>query len=129
LKRYEVDFLADAIHDIDALFCYIAEENSLEIAAGYLARIERLCISLQTFPLRGTAVAGEVAGLRRMGFERRVTILRVHWAGGPIINSEEPPCMMRSCAPFIAAFRDERADGPGLTLRLKSWTADAPAHG
>ena len=75
MKRYEVDFLADAIHDIDALFCYIAEENSLEIAARYLARIERFCFSLQTFPLRGTAVAGEVAGLRRMGFERRVTIL------------------------------------------------------
>jgi toxin ParE1/3/4 len=75
LKRYEVHFLTGAIHDIDALFCYIAEEKSFEVAARYLARIERLCFSLETFPLRGTAVAGEVAGLRRMGFERRVSIL------------------------------------------------------
>jgi toxin ParE1/3/4 len=75
LKRYEVHFLTGAIHDIDALYCYIAEENSFEIAARYLARIELFCFSLETFPLRGTAVAGEVAGLRRMGFERRVTIL------------------------------------------------------
>ena len=75
MKRYEVHFLTGAIHDIDALYCYIAEENSFEIAARYLARIERFCFSLETFPLRGTAVAGEVAGLRRMGFERKVTIL------------------------------------------------------
>jgi toxin ParE1/3/4 len=75
LKRYEVHFLAEAIDDIDALFCYIAEDTSFEIAAHYLARIERLSFSLETFPERGTAVAGEVAGLRRMGFEHRVTIL------------------------------------------------------
>ncbi len=75
MKRYEVHFLTGAIHDIDALFCYIAEEKSFEVAARYLARIERICFSLETLPLRGTAVAGEVAGLRRMGFERRVSIL------------------------------------------------------
>ena len=75
MTRYEVHFLAEAIDDIDALFCYIAEENSLEIAAGYLARIERLCLSLDTFPLRGTAVGRGISGLRTMGFEHRVTIL------------------------------------------------------
>jgi toxin ParE1/3/4 len=75
LKRYEVHFLAEAIDDIDALFCYIAEESSYEIADRYLARIERLCLSLETFPLRGTAIAGDLAGLRTMGFEHRVTIL------------------------------------------------------
>ena len=75
MKRYEVHFLAEAIDDIDALFCYIAEESSYEIADRYLARIERLCLSLETFPLRGTAIAGDLAGLRTMGFEHRVTIL------------------------------------------------------
>ncbi len=75
MKRYEVHFLAEATDDIDALFCYIAEEASYEVADRYLARIERLCLSLETFPQRGTAVAGDVAGLRTMGFERRVTIL------------------------------------------------------
>ncbi len=36
---------------------------------------------------------------------------------------------MKCCAPFIAVFRDEQADGPGLKLRLKSWTAGALALG
>lgn len=75
MKRYEVHFLADAINDIDALFCHIAEDTSFEIAVRYLARIERLCFSLETFPQRGTEVSGRNPGLRTMGFERRVTIL------------------------------------------------------
>jgi toxin ParE1/3/4 len=75
LKRYEVHFLAEAIADLDALFCYIADESSYEIADGYLVRIERLCRSLESFPQRGTAVAGAVPRLRTMGFERRATIL------------------------------------------------------
>ena len=75
MKRYEVHFLTDAVHDIDVLFCSIAEKTSFEIAAHYLARIERLCLSLERFLQPGTSVAGEVTGLRRMGFERRVTIL------------------------------------------------------
>jgi toxin ParE1/3/4 len=75
LKTFEVRFLAEAIDDLDALYSYIAKQSSFEIADGYLARIERLCFSLQSFPQRGTAVAGDVAGLRTMGFERRATIL------------------------------------------------------
>jgi toxin ParE1/3/4 len=75
LKRYEVHFLAEAITDLDAHFCYIADESSYEIADGYLTRIERLCRSLESFPQRGTAVAGSATGLRTMGFERRATIL------------------------------------------------------
>jgi toxin ParE1/3/4 len=75
LKKYEVHFLAEAIADLDSLFCYIADESSYDIADGYLARIERLCASLTSLPMRGTAVAGDVPGLRTMGFERRATIL------------------------------------------------------
>lgn len=75
MKTFEVRFLAEAIDDLDALYSYIAKQSSFEIADGYLARIERLCFSLQSFPQRGTAVAGDVAGLRTMGFERRATIL------------------------------------------------------
>ena len=75
LERYEVHFRAEAVEDLDALFCYVAEQSSLEIAEGYLARIERACGSLASLPQRGTAVPGRVAGLRTMRFERRVTIL------------------------------------------------------
>ena len=75
MNRYEVYFLAEAIDDIDSLFCYIAEKASNEVADRYLARIERLCFSLETFPQRGTVVSSAVVGLRTMGFEHRVTIL------------------------------------------------------
>jgi toxin ParE1/3/4 len=75
LKRYEVNFLAEAIDDLDSLFCYIAEKTSIEVAGPYLARIEKLCLSLEFFPQRGTSVTGDVEGLRTMGFERRATIL------------------------------------------------------
>ena len=75
MKKYEVRFLAEAVADLDTLFCYIAEASSYEVADRYLARIEKLCLSLESFPQRGAAVAGGVAGLRTMGFERRVTIL------------------------------------------------------
>jgi toxin ParE1/3/4 len=75
VKRFEVRFLADAAADLDELFCQIAKESSLETADRYLNRLERFCLSLSTLPARGTVVPGRVSGLRRMGFERRATIL------------------------------------------------------
>lgn len=75
MKRYEVHFLAEAITDLDSLFCHIAERASSEVADRYLARVEQFCLSLESFPMRGTAISGTVPGLRKMGFERRVTIL------------------------------------------------------
>jgi len=75
LKKYAVDFLAGAVDDLDALYRFISEKASYEIADGYLARVEQSCLSLATFPQRGTAIPGRVTGLRTMGFEHRVTIL------------------------------------------------------
>jgi toxin ParE1/3/4 len=75
LNRYEVHFLAEAVTDLDRLFCFIAQESSFEVADRYLARIERLCLSLETFPMRGTAVPGRTSGMRTMGFEHRATVL------------------------------------------------------
>jgi len=75
VDRYEVHFSARAIEDLDRLFIFIAEKSSTEIADGYIARIEDACLSLRTFPNRGTAVLGRLDGLRTMGFEHRITIL------------------------------------------------------
>lgn len=75
MKRYEVRFLAEAMVDLDRLYFYVAEGTSYETADRYLARIERLCDSLASFPKRGTAIRGKLAGLRCMGFERSATIL------------------------------------------------------
>ena len=73
--RYEVHFSASAVDDLDRLFVFISERSSVEIAGGYVDRIERFCLSLRTLPNRGTVVRGPIAGLRTMGFERRITIL------------------------------------------------------
>ena len=75
MKRYRVLFLAPALDDLYELYRYIARKSSRETADGYLARLETFCKSLRTLPQRGTAVPGRVAGLRRMGFERRACIL------------------------------------------------------
>ena len=75
MKKFEVRFIAGAVDDLDALYCFIAEKSSYDAADGYLSRIEQFCLSLATFPQRGTAIPGRVAGLRIMGFEHRVAIL------------------------------------------------------
>lgn len=61
--------------DLDNLYSIISQKSSFQIADNYLSRIEQSCLSLATFPERGTAVPGGLPGLRTMGFERRVTIL------------------------------------------------------
>jgi len=52
--------MAEAVNDLDSLFCYIAEKSSLEIADGYIARIEKLCLSLGSLPMRASALAGSL---------------------------------------------------------------------
>jgi toxin ParE1/3/4 len=75
MKKYEVLFRPRARKNLIALYRYIAQESSPEIAARYIARIDKTCLSLATFPQRGTALTSRLPGLRTMGFERRVTIL------------------------------------------------------
>ncbi len=71
---YEVRFRASAEDDLSALYDYIARAASPRIAGNYLDRIEKTCLSLATFPTRGTARDDLAPGLRTIGFERRVTI-------------------------------------------------------
>jgi toxin ParE1/3/4 len=75
VEAFEVVFSAKAMEDLDQLFHFIRERASAEIADAYLARIERFCLSLRTFPNRGSLVGGARAGLRTVGFERRITLL------------------------------------------------------
>lgn len=71
---YEVRFRASAEDDLTALYDYIARVTSPQIAGSYLDRIEKTCLSLATFPKRGTARDDLAPGIRTVGFERRVTI-------------------------------------------------------
>jgi len=60
--------------DLLALYRYIAEASGLQIAGNYIDRIELACMSLATFPNRGTKRDDLAPGLRTIAFERRVTI-------------------------------------------------------
>jgi toxin ParE1/3/4 len=75
MKRLRVSFRPQAEADLFALYRYIAEEAGLDVAGGYIDRIETTCMSLETFPKRGTSRDDIRPGLRTMGFERRATIV------------------------------------------------------
>lgn len=72
--KYQVLFGVRAKKDILGLYDYIAEQSSPERAEKYLARIERWCEGLRTFPVRGVLCNDIRKGLRVAGFERRVSI-------------------------------------------------------
>jgi plasmid stabilization system protein ParE len=73
--RYEVLFRPRARKDLISLYRYFSKQASPRIAANYIGRIEKACLSLASLPQRGTAVPTHVSVLRTMGFEGRATIL------------------------------------------------------
>lgn len=75
MKKRAVIYRQRARTDLISLYRYIARESSPKIAFGYVQRIEKTCSSLAHFPERGSAIRGQAAGLRKIGFEHRVTIL------------------------------------------------------
>jgi toxin ParE1/3/4 len=56
------------------LYDYIAERSGDAVALGYIERIERYCLRFDIGGERGTKRDDIRAGLRTVGFERRVTI-------------------------------------------------------
>ncbi|MBI1777907.1 MAG: type II toxin-antitoxin system RelE/ParE family toxin [Proteobacteria bacterium] len=74
-KRLKVGFRPQAESDLFGLYEYIANEAGLAVAGAYIERIEKACLALEIFPLRGTARDDIRPGLRTMGFERRATIV------------------------------------------------------
>jgi toxin ParE1/3/4 len=74
MKHYEVRFRPEAEVDLAYLYDYIVENGGRAVAERYLERIEAACLSLSTFPERGTRRDDLWPGIRTMGFERRATI-------------------------------------------------------
>jgi toxin ParE1/3/4 len=75
VKRYLVSFRPAAERDLRELYNYIADEAGHTVAAGYIDRIEPLCLSLETLPLRGRPRDEIRPGIRTFAFERRATIV------------------------------------------------------
>ena len=87
MPSLEVRFRPQARADLFALYDYTAAEAGETVASGYIDRIEAACLSLATFPQRGTRRDDLAPGLRTIGFERRVLIaFRVGRSGVTIIN-------------------------------------------
>jgi toxin ParE1/3/4 len=66
--KLQVVFTPEARADLLELYEYIAEHGGSDRALGYIERIEKECISLQTIPQRGTLRDDLRPGLRIVGF-------------------------------------------------------------
>lgn len=73
-KRYAVVFTPSGERQIQELYAYIAEHGSSARADRFVGRIVETCLSLSTFPERGTKRDDIRPNLRTMGYARRVTI-------------------------------------------------------
>jgi len=71
---YRIKLLPEAEDDLAAVYAYIRDNRSPDIARGYIARIQAFLRGFDTFPERGTVRDDIRPGLRMVGFERRVTV-------------------------------------------------------
>jgi toxin ParE1/3/4 len=70
-----VIFSQSAEDDLIAIYDYIAERASADIALQFIERIEAYCLGFATAPERGTKRDDLRPNLRMVGFRRRATIL------------------------------------------------------
>lgn len=71
---YTVIFSPDAEEQLAALYNYIADAASPDIAARYTEAIVTHCESLNVFPVRGTAREDVRPGLRITNYKKRIVI-------------------------------------------------------
>jgi len=71
---HKVVFSPEAKADLLELYRYIAEASGQIRALGYIERVERKCLNLSTFPMRGMPRDDIRQGLRVIGFERSANI-------------------------------------------------------
>ena len=73
-KHYTVVFTPRAERQLDNLYAYIADHSGEVRADSFVSGIVADCLSLSTFPERGTKRDDVRPNLRTMGYARRVTI-------------------------------------------------------
>jgi plasmid stabilization system protein ParE len=72
---YTVEFNPRSRAQLRSIVRYITRKKSAQVARDYARDITAECLSLNTFPHRGTARDDLALGIRTMGFRDRVTIL------------------------------------------------------
>jgi toxin ParE1/3/4 len=102
-----VVFRPQAEADLFGFYRYIAEASGLRTAGNYVERIEIACMSLATFPSRGTKRDDLAPGLRTIAFERRVTIV---YRG--LKTRVEIVTVAYGGRDFEGNFRERRSDQP-----------------
>ena len=74
MKRRSVTFTPQARRELLAIGDWIAERAGVEVALGYIERLEACCAGLEFSAERGQRRDELRPGLRVIGFERRVAI-------------------------------------------------------
>jgi toxin ParE1/3/4 len=74
MKAYTVFFTLRAERQLDKLYAYIADNSSVARAENFVGAVVADCLSLSTFPERGTRQDDIRPNLRTKGYARRVTI-------------------------------------------------------
>ena len=74
MKSRAVIFSPEARDDILRMYDRIADRVGMSVALGYVERLEAYCLRLDLASERGSRRDDVRAGLRVVGFERRVTI-------------------------------------------------------
>ena len=71
---YEVRFSKRSLSDLISIYEYISAQSDSSRARAYFERIRDYCLTLNTFPQRGTSYDHVSQGVRVVRFERRVSI-------------------------------------------------------
>ena len=74
MLRYQVVFSPEALAQLEALYRYVAQAASPDIASRYTDAIVTYCEGLHTFPLRGTRRDDIRPGLRITNYKKRAVI-------------------------------------------------------
>ncbi len=74
MKAYTVFFTPRAEGQLENLYAYIAQHSSVARAESFVGAVVADCLSLSTFPERGTKRDDIRPNLRTKGYARRVTI-------------------------------------------------------
>lgn len=72
--RYRIVFHPGAIRELADLHDFIAEASGVRRADSFVGSIRDYCLGFETFPERGLRRDDISAGLRVVGFRRRVSI-------------------------------------------------------
>jgi toxin ParE1/3/4 len=71
---YTIRFLPTATRDLRRMYDYIEPRGGSAVARDFVARLHGYCLSLDTFPDRGTVRNDIRPDLRILGYRRQATI-------------------------------------------------------